>query len=296
MIGVPAEQPGHGRDVGSGPGRGTTPGAAAAGRRRREWYRSLRRAVAARRRLVVAGLLAAATASALQATTDEVGGLAVTVTSRDLPAGHIVTDSDVHLTRWPVGTVPAGALPSPVGAVLAVYFASSGVESLRIGLNRAYDQTETRNWILLRLESIGYVLIAALGLLALSFLIVLGPLLFQTALLYAPWLEPLEATFTKARFGIAGAVLAIALIVAHKWLPAGRRRILDILPGTIATLLLWLAAGIAFACSVFLWLALPDTPPSVGLPEVQGRFSNTRSGSGCHRTPGSDSFQGRQKK
>ena len=119
MIGVPAEQPGHGRDVGLGPGRGATPGAAAAGRRRREWYRSLRRAVAARRRLLVAGLLAAATASALQATTDEVGGLAVTVTSRDLPAGHIVTDSDVHLTRWPVGTVPAGALPSPVGAVLA---------------------------------------------------------------------------------------------------------------------------------------------------------------------------------
>lgn len=142
-------------------------------------------------------------------------------------------------------TTHPGALT--VGAVLAVYFASSGVESLRIGLNRAYDQTETRNWILLRLESIGYVLIAALGLLALSFLIVLGPLLFQTALLYAPWLEPLEATFTKARFGIAGAVLAIALIVAHKWLPAGRRRILDILPGTLATLLLWLAAGIAFA-------------------------------------------------
>ncbi|MCC6775783.1 MAG: YihY/virulence factor BrkB family protein [Hyphomicrobiales bacterium] len=142
-------------------------------------------------------------------------------------------------------TTHPGALT--VGAVLAVYFASSGVESLRIGLNRAYDQTETRNWILLRLESIGYVLIAALGLLALSFLIVLGPLLFQTALLYAPWLEPLEATFTKARFGIAGTVLAIALIVAHKWLPAGRRRILDILPGTIATLLLWLAAGIAFA-------------------------------------------------
>ena len=29
-------------------------------------------------------------------------------------------------------------------------------------------------------------------------------------------------------------------------------------------------AGLAFACSVFLWLALPDTPPSVGLPEVAG--------------------------
>ena len=48
------------------------------------------------------------------------------------------------------------------GAVFAVYFASSGVESLRIGLNRAYGLREERSWWLLRLESIGYVLISAI--------------------------------------------------------------------------------------------------------------------------------------
>src|ERR1700736_1012156 len=76
-----------------------------------------------------------------------------------------------------------------LGVVFAVYFASSGVESLRIGLNRAYNVIESRNWILLRLESIGYVLVAALGLLALGFLIVLGPLLFRTVLQQATWLQ-----------------------------------------------------------------------------------------------------------
>jgi membrane protein len=141
-------------------------------------------------------------------------------------------------------TTHPGALT--LGAAFAMYFASSGVESLRIGLNRAYGQTESRHWLLLRLESIGYVLLAALALLALGFLIVLGPLLFKAALLHAPWLEPLEGTFTKARVSIASVVLAIALLVAHKWLPAGRRRMVDILPGIVATLLLWLAAGIAF--------------------------------------------------
>jgi membrane protein len=105
---------------------------------------------------------------------------------------------------------------------------------------------ETRYWILLRLESIAYVLVAALGLLALGFLIVLGPLLFHTALRYAPWLEPLEGTFTIFRFGIAVVVLTIALFVAHKWLPAGSRRMIEILPGIIATLILWLIAGVAF--------------------------------------------------
>src|SRR5579864_6742694 len=47
-----------------------------------------------------------------------------------------------------------------VGAVFAIYFSSSGVESLRIGLNRAYGLADRRPWWLLRLESIGYVLVA----------------------------------------------------------------------------------------------------------------------------------------
>jgi membrane protein len=143
-----------------------------------------------------------------------------------------------------LATTHTGALT--LGAVLAVYFASSGVESLRIGLNRAYSVVETRHWILLRLESIGYVLVAAAASLALGFLVVLGPLMFRTALAYAPWLEPLEGKFTFFRFAIASVVLVVALFVAHKWLPAGRRRMIEILPGIVATLVLWLAAGIAF--------------------------------------------------
>ena len=143
-----------------------------------------------------------------------------------------------------LGNAHTGVLT--LGLAFAIFFASSGIESLRIGLNRAYGAVETRSWIVLRLESIAYVLLAALALLALGFLIVLGPLLFRAALRYAPWLEPIEGTFTFLRFGVATIVLVIALFVAHKWLPAGRRRVIEILPGIAATLALWLAAGIAF--------------------------------------------------
>jgi membrane protein len=57
------------------------------------------------------------------------------------------------------------------GVVLALYFSSSGIESLRIGLNRAYGESERRPWWLLRLESIAYVLVAAVALISLAFLI-----------------------------------------------------------------------------------------------------------------------------
>lgn len=133
-----------------------------------------------------------------------------------------------------------------VGAVFAIYFASSGIESLRIGLNRAYNVTETRSWFLLRLESIGYVLVGAATMLALGFLIVLGPLIFATVLRFFPAVEPLEDTVTYWRFGIATTVLVVALFLVHKWLPAGKRRFSEIVPGIVATLLAWVICGVIF--------------------------------------------------
>jgi membrane protein len=133
-----------------------------------------------------------------------------------------------------------------VGALFAIYFSSSGVESLRIGLNRAYGLIEKRPWWLLRVESIGYVIVSAVGLLALAFLVVLGPFVFRTALAYAPWLEPLERHYDIGRFSVAAFLLAVALMILHMWLPAGRRQIEDVWPGILATLILWLACGFVF--------------------------------------------------
>jgi len=133
-----------------------------------------------------------------------------------------------------------------LGAVFAVYFSSSGIESLRIGLNRAYGLHEARPWYLLRLESIGYVLVGAIGLLALAFLIVLGPLIFKTALAHFHWLASVESHYNVGRFTVATFVLTVALMILHMWLPAGRRAIEQVWPGIVATLALWLACGFVF--------------------------------------------------
>src|SRR5207253_9696678 len=45
---------------------------------------------------------------------------------------------------------------------------------------------------------------------------------------------------------IASVALIIVLLIAHKWLPVGRRHLRDILPGILATLIMWLAAGVIF--------------------------------------------------
>src|ERR1700732_721796 len=89
------------------------------------------------------------------------------------------------LQTWPrhVGDALSGEIHHvlTIGAVLAVYFPSNGVEALRVALTRAYAVVEPRRWYWLRLESIGYTLIAAFTSLAMALLIVLGPLMLEAA-------------------------------------------------------------------------------------------------------------------
>jgi membrane protein len=134
-----------------------------------------------------------------------------------------------------------------IGAVLAVYFASNGVEALRVALNRAYSVIELRRWYWLRLESIGYTLIAAVTALAMAFLIVLGPLFIEAARRHIPLIvESNEQLLNTVRYGITIMALVVALLILHAWLPAGRRGFLQILPGIIFTLVASLVSGIVF--------------------------------------------------
>ena len=140
-------------------------------------------------------------------------------------------------------TAPHGGLLT-LGAVLASYFASSAIEALRVGLNRAYGLTEKRPWWLLRLQSLGLVLVGSLALLALAFLVVLGPLILDALGAYLPWVAAARDLLTFARLGIAGFMLAISLLLAHLILPAHRPRIVDLLPGAVNMLAMRMALSI----------------------------------------------------
>ena len=133
-----------------------------------------------------------------------------------------------------------------IGVLLAIYFASNGVEALRTALNRAYEVREMRWWYMCRLESIAYVLIGAVALLIAAFLVVLGPLIWATAVRILPWLAPFGWIVLFIRVAAASVVIVIALTVVYLFLPAGRRRFIDVLPGIVVTLVLWLIGGTLF--------------------------------------------------
>ncbi len=94
-----------------------------------------------------------------------------------------------------------------LGGVLSIYFSSSGIEALRVGLDRAYEAKDKRPWWLARLISIGFVFVGALALFALGFLLVLAPLLWADIVHIVPAALGLERQVTYARLAIATALL-----------------------------------------------------------------------------------------
>ena len=142
-------------------------------------------------------------------------------------------------------TVPRGDLLT-FGVIAALWFASNGVSAVRVALNRAYRIVETRNFLLLRLQALVVVVLGSVALIAFTVLIVLAPLVIAATLRFAPALAPWFADLHIARYGVAGLLSIVGLLVVHLVLPAGQRRLVDILPGVLLTLVLWIGSGTAF--------------------------------------------------
>ena len=119
-------------------------------------------------------------------------------------------------------TIPRGGLLT-VSVLAAAYFASNGVEALRVSLNRAYRVAETRYWYITRLASLGFVIAGVLALAVISIVLVAAPLAVRATGDWLPWLNYLYSWVES--WGLFGTVLVllIGLLIAHLWLPAGRR-------------------------------------------------------------------------
>jgi membrane protein len=171
-------------------------------------------------------------------------------------------DNAVHLAfdTWPeaiaapiaqeainVLTVPRGDFLT-VSVIAAAIFASNGVEALRTSLNRAYRVSENRSFLYRRVQSLLFVIIATVGILIISTLLVVAPLVAGYAERNVDWIEPgFIGTLNFWRFVIAAFVIIFSLIAIHFWLPAGNRKLVHILPGILFTLIAWIVGSSVFA-------------------------------------------------
>ena len=134
------------------------------------------------------------------------------------------------------------------GGGIALFFATSAIETLRAALNGAYREYETLMYPLVLLRSMMFVLISALSMLVLTWAVIVGP---GIAAKFEPsWLKSvLDSTWLAFwfRYLIAGVVIAIQLVALHLWLAAGRRSLSDVLPGVALSTFLWVAVAVLYS-------------------------------------------------
>jgi membrane protein len=142
-----------------------------------------------------------------------------------------------------------------VGALIALFFATSAIESLRAALNIAYRQKESRSYFRCLLESSAFVVISAVGVLVLTWGVVVGP---EVAARFKPtsllWLADASWFAVLVRFGIVVAAIGVQLLAYHLWLAAGHRRLSDVWPGVLFSIVLWVLAARLFGS----WLSFND--------------------------------------
>ena len=134
-----------------------------------------------------------------------------------------------------------------IGALVILWSASAGIDSLRIALNRVYEVKETRAWWKTKLQSLVltflFILLLGIGLAAVT----AGWTLAKAALgsigleVSSPWIV------TAIQWGAIVVVMIFSTAVVYSWLPNFKEfHWVWISPGAITAILVWIVFGSLF--------------------------------------------------
>lgn len=134
-----------------------------------------------------------------------------------------------------------------LGGVLALYFASNGVDAVRLAITRAYRDEDPRPFWKTRGLCLMFVLV--FGAVTLTGLTVgLGvPAYFH---FFAEAIPDPYGSFIENRVlktAVTVGLLVLGVAACHIWLPGMRHRFGEIWPGVVLTILLWFAAVQGFS-------------------------------------------------
>lgn len=134
-----------------------------------------------------------------------------------------------------------------LGGALALYFASNGIDAVRIAITRAYRDIDPRPFWKTRALCLAFVLVGGTVLLA-SLTFGLGlPAYFHLIAERIP--DPYGTWFENRVLKTSVVLLLLVLGVAscHIWLPGMRHRFSEIWPGVLLTIGLWYGAVWGFS-------------------------------------------------
>lgn len=137
-----------------------------------------------------------------------------------------------------------------LGGGLALYFASNGVDAVRLAMVRAYRDDDPRPFWKSRLLCLAFVILGGAAIMLTAFFEFLLPLFAR----YLVDIFPQITIRDGWEGGLNGVLVTLAPLVAvmacHVWLPGHLHRLQHILPGALLTVILWWGASWGFSVYV----------------------------------------------
>ncbi len=128
-----------------------------------------------------------------------------------------------------------------IGFIVLLWSASAGVDSIRSSLNTVYKLRETRNWGLMKLESIGLTLVFVVLIGLVMVLFFYGWNLANIAFAYLGFSSVSPMILVSVQWFAVILVLLFACEIIFNLLPNfAKRRWIWITPGSVVAILLWM--------------------------------------------------------
>lgn len=136
---------------------------------------------------------------------------------------------------------------APLTAIVAVWSAGKGVQSITNGLNTIYHVKETRNWLITRIYSVFYTVLFVIALIVSLILLVLGTRIQMVIAEHLPVLGDLIGRIIGARTLLVFAMLFLVFLFLYKVLPNRKATFKSQIPGALLTAMAWSAFSYGFS-------------------------------------------------
>ena len=127
----------------------------------------------------------------------------------------------------------------PISALVALWSAGKGMQSLINGLNTIYHVKETRNWLITRIYAVFYTFSLVVALIICLLMLVLGNRIQELAAMYIPFVGKVLGRILGARAELVFAVLFLVFLLLYKVLPNRKATLKSQVPGALIIAVAW---------------------------------------------------------
>lgn len=151
-----------------------------------------------------------------------------------------------------------------LGALFTIWASSNGINAVIRGINKAYDENETRPFWKVRGMSIIFTIGLAIVIILAFVLLVLGKLLGQTLVTYLGYSELFVKSWQLYRFLLPLGVMLVVFMFFYRYAPNKKIRFRETIPGAVFSSLGWVVTSWAFSFYVNQFANLARTYGSIG--------------------------------